>query len=113
MKKYSLAAIALLAVFVCDALAASLSGRVVGVSDGDTVTVLTAEKRSGTFDTINKTFSKTVTPTYNPSNVSLALSPVLNEWIFNGSDSWNNAARWSLGHVPLADEDVRIDQPGI
>ena len=32
MKNYSLAAIALLAMFVCDALAASLSGRVVGVS---------------------------------------------------------------------------------
>lgn len=35
----------LLAVFVCDAPAATLAGRVVGVSDGDTVTVLTAENR--------------------------------------------------------------------
>jgi endonuclease YncB( thermonuclease family) len=45
MKKFALAAVMLLAVFVCDALAASLAGRVVGVSDGDTVTVLTAENR--------------------------------------------------------------------
>ena len=45
MKKFSLAATMLLAVFVCDALAATLAGRVVGVSDGDTVTVLTAENR--------------------------------------------------------------------
>ena len=45
MKKYALAALMLLAVFVCDALAATISGRVVGVSDGDTVTVLTAENR--------------------------------------------------------------------
>lgn len=45
MKKVTLAAVALLAVFVCDALAATLAGRVVGVSDGDTVTVLTAENR--------------------------------------------------------------------
>jgi endonuclease YncB( thermonuclease family) len=45
MKKFALAAAMLLAVFVCDALAATLAGRVVGVSDGDTVTVLTAENR--------------------------------------------------------------------
>jgi endonuclease YncB( thermonuclease family) len=45
MKKRTLAAAMLLAVFACDALAASLAGRVVGVSDGDTVTVLTAEHR--------------------------------------------------------------------
>ena len=44
MKKFALAAM-LLAVFVCDAVAATLAGRVVGVSDGDTVTVLTAENR--------------------------------------------------------------------
>mgnify|MGYP001199796762 FL=1 len=45
MKKFALAATMLLAVFVCDAQAATLAGRVVGVSDGDTVTVLTAENR--------------------------------------------------------------------
>ena len=45
MQKVALAAFALLAVFVCDARAATLEGRVVGVSDGDTVTVLTAENR--------------------------------------------------------------------
>lgn len=45
MKKRTLAALLLLAVFVCDATAATLTGRVVGVSDGDTVTVLTAENR--------------------------------------------------------------------
>jgi endonuclease YncB( thermonuclease family) len=45
MKKSSLAALLLLAVFVRGASAASLAGRVVGVSDGDTVTVLTAEHR--------------------------------------------------------------------
>ena len=45
MKKSTLAAFALLAVFVWDATAATLAGRVVGVADGDTVTVLTAEKR--------------------------------------------------------------------
>ena len=45
MKKFTLAALMLLAVFVCDATAATLEGRVVGVSDGDTVTVLTAENR--------------------------------------------------------------------
>ena len=45
MKKYALAAIMLLAAAVCCANAATLEGRVVGVSDGDTVTVLTAENR--------------------------------------------------------------------
>jgi endonuclease YncB( thermonuclease family) len=45
MKKFALAAAMLLAVIVCDAFAATLTGRVVGVSDGDTVTVLTAENR--------------------------------------------------------------------
>ena len=45
MKKVALAAVVLLAVFVCDSIAATLAGRVVGVSDGDTVTVLTAENR--------------------------------------------------------------------
>ena len=45
MKKIALAALMLLAVFVCEATAATLEGRVVGVSDGDTVTVLTAENR--------------------------------------------------------------------
>jgi endonuclease YncB( thermonuclease family) len=45
MKRVALAALMLLAVVVCDALAATLEGRVVGVSDGDTVTILTAENR--------------------------------------------------------------------
>ena len=45
MKKFAHAAAMLLAVFVCEASAATLAGRVVGVSDGDTVTVLTAEHR--------------------------------------------------------------------
>jgi len=45
MKKFTLAAAMLLAVFVCDATTATLAGPVVGVSDGDTVTVLTAENR--------------------------------------------------------------------
>ena len=45
MKRSTLAALMLLAVFVLDAAAASLAGRVVGVADGDTVTVLTAENR--------------------------------------------------------------------
>jgi len=45
MKKIALAALMLLAAFVCNATAATLAGRVVGVSDGDTVTVLTAENR--------------------------------------------------------------------
>ena len=45
MKKFALAAVMLLAVFACDATAATLMGRVVSVSDGDTVTVLTAENR--------------------------------------------------------------------
>jgi endonuclease YncB( thermonuclease family) len=45
MKKHTLAALMLLAVSACDAAAATLVGRVVGVSDGDTVTVLTAENR--------------------------------------------------------------------
>ena len=43
MKKVTLAAFMLLAVFACEA--ATLAGRVVAVSDGDTVTVLTAENR--------------------------------------------------------------------
>ncbi len=41
----TLAAIALLAGFACSATAATIEGRVIGVSDGDTVTVLTAENR--------------------------------------------------------------------
>src|ERR1700675_3433409 len=45
MRTFALAAAMLLAVFVCDALAATLAGRAVRVSDGDTVTVLTAENR--------------------------------------------------------------------
>ncbi len=45
MKKRTLAAVMLLAVFACNAMAATIVGRVVGVSDGDTVTVLTAENR--------------------------------------------------------------------
>jgi endonuclease YncB( thermonuclease family) len=45
MKNFALAAAMLLAAFACDALAATLAGRVVGVSDGDTVTLLTAENR--------------------------------------------------------------------
>ncbi|HWA12266.1 MAG TPA: thermonuclease family protein [Burkholderiales bacterium] len=45
MKKHALAALALL-VFSCHpALAAQLQGRVVGVSDGDTITLLTGERR--------------------------------------------------------------------
>ncbi|MEO8165604.1 MAG: thermonuclease family protein [Betaproteobacteria bacterium] len=45
MKRFALAALMLLAVCVHDATAATILGRVVGVSDGDTVTVLTAEHR--------------------------------------------------------------------
>jgi endonuclease YncB( thermonuclease family) len=45
MRIATLAAFMLLALFVVHASAATLAGRVVGVSDGDTVTVLTAEQR--------------------------------------------------------------------
>jgi endonuclease YncB( thermonuclease family) len=45
MRIATLAAFMLLALFVVHASAATLAGRVVGVSDGDTVTVLTAEHR--------------------------------------------------------------------
>src|SRR5258708_38213687 len=43
MKQPTLAAVILLAPFACNAPAATLVGRVVGVSDGDTVTVLAGE----------------------------------------------------------------------
>ena len=43
--RIALAAIALLAGFACNATAATIEGRVVSVSDGDTVTELTAENR--------------------------------------------------------------------
>lgn len=45
MKQFALAAAMLLAIFACNATAARLEGRVVGISDGDTVTVLTEENR--------------------------------------------------------------------
>jgi len=45
MNRIALAAFLLLAVCALHATAATLEGRVVGVSDGDTVTVLTAEHR--------------------------------------------------------------------
>ena len=45
MKKIALAAWLLLVLVVPSAFAAQLQGRVVGVSDGDTVTVLTDEQR--------------------------------------------------------------------
>jgi endonuclease YncB( thermonuclease family) len=45
MKKHALAALALLVIVVHPAPAAQLEGRVVGVADGDTVTVLTAARK--------------------------------------------------------------------
>ncbi|HEX7811467.1 MAG TPA: thermonuclease family protein [Burkholderiales bacterium] len=45
MKKHALAAIMLLVFVIHPALAAQLQGRVVGVSDGDTITLLTREQR--------------------------------------------------------------------
>ena len=45
MKKHALAALALLVFSFHPALAAQLQGRVVGVSDGDTITLLTEEQR--------------------------------------------------------------------
>ena len=45
MKKHALAALALLVFAIHPALAAQLQGRVVGVSDGDTITLLTEEQR--------------------------------------------------------------------
>lgn len=45
MKNYALAALMLLVLAVHPALAAQLQGRVVGVSDGDTITLLTGGQR--------------------------------------------------------------------
>ena len=45
MKKHALAALMLLVFAIHPALAAQLQGRVVGVSDGDTITLLTSEHR--------------------------------------------------------------------
>ncbi len=39
------------------------------------------------------------------ASVSLALT---NTWQGDVSNLWNNASNWSLGHSPLATEDVSI-----
>ena len=59
---------------------------------------------SGTFGTIND--ANALGQHYAASY--FVLGSLVNTWLFDGSDSWLNTARWSLGHVPLATEDVII-----
>lgn len=35
-------------------------------------------------------------------------SSFLNVWNFDGSGNWDDPSKWSLGHVPLAHEDVQV-----
>src|SRR5204862_5639926 len=79
---------------------------------GDVFNILTAGARAGNFDVTNKTFANEVIPTYNATNLSLLLgSTTGNNWIFDVSDNWNSAQRWSQGHAPLTTEQVVIDRP--
>lgn len=46
----------------------------------------------------------------NGSNSPQPLSPlVTNNWLGNTSSNWGTASNWSLGHLPLASEDVVIN----
>lgn len=81
---------------------------------GDTFTVLNAGAVAGSFGAITKSFANTINPAIGVATVSLSIdSPPLNFWIFDGSDNWDNPLRWSLGHVPLSSEQVKIDRPGV
>src|ERR1019366_715337 len=75
---------------------------------GDTITPVTFASSSGVLASVSDTWAES----YNPTNITLAItSALLNEWI-GGSGNWATALDWSLGHVPLATEIVEIDVPG-
>lgn len=80
-------------------------------TEGNIFTVLNAGAVAGSFGTIDKTFANDVSPIYSAANLALQIgSPNGNTWIFDGSDSWDNPARWSQGRVPLDTDQVVIDR---
>ena len=65
---------------------------------------------SGSFATVNA-------PSFNGGSVDVSSSGVLrfvmpgnaiNFWNFDGSGDWSDPTKWSLGHVPTAQEDVQV-----
>ena len=67
-------------------------------------TLISSSSLSGTFGIVND--ANVLAQHYAASY--FVLGSLVNTWLFDGSDSWLNTARWSLGHVPLATEDVII-----
>ncbi len=79
---------------------------------GDAFPILTAGTRTGNFATTTKTFANEVLPTYAAGGLTLTLGATdANTWIFDVSDIWTSAQRWSQGRAPIATDRVLIDRP--
>lgn len=106
--RIALAAIALLAGFACNAFAATIEGRVIGVSDGDTVTVLTAENRQFRIRLSGIDAPEKKQPFGMHSKETLARQvfgqPVVVEW--TKTDRYGRIA----GKIELGGADVNLEQ---
>ncbi len=66
---------------------------------------------TGTFGTINSPAFVGATPDYANSGSFIFRMPagsLLNIWNFDGSGNWDDPSKWSLGHVPTANEEVQV-----
>jgi hypothetical protein len=78
--------------------------------NGDQYALLTySGSPTGTFATITAPAFAGATPSYAAGSFTLSMpAAAINTWLFDGSDSWLNPARWSEGHAPVAGEVVII-----
>ncbi len=81
-------------------------------SAGNTFRIMTYASSTGDFVTKNFPAGFGYLGTANAANYTLSLGGVVNTWqALTGS--WETASNWSLGHVPLASEDVVIPDVGV
>jgi hypothetical protein len=87
-------------------------------TDGETFTFLTAAGGvNSMFSTVNGLYighDEDLIVVYNPNNVEIKAHlfvPVNDNWN-GGTDVWSNASKWSLGTVPMGENDVLIYSGG-
>ena len=108
MKNHALAALMLLVFAVHPAQAAQLQGRVVGVSDGDTITLLTSEQRQFRIrlSGIDAPEKKQAFGAFAKESLSRQVfgRPVIVEW--SKTDRYGRI----VGRIEIGDTDVNLEQ---
>ncbi len=79
------------------------------LAGGNNFTVVTRASGTGNFAAINSPANTTLSASYNPSNITLSATGVVNTWVANLGGTWNTGTNWSRGHAPNSFEDAVVN----